>query len=135
MDFKHFLSLLWALKFSISDLHYLSQKENFYSDHKFADELRDDIDEWIDEVNEVCFLGEEKNAPYSKDVVLEASNLIVPIQSNPTEQFKKISESIKQILIYIQETSEQTSVGEQNLIGGIAQELQQRYGLIWRRII
>ena len=135
MDFRHLLAMLWALKFNISDLHYLAQKENFYSDHKFADELRDDIDEWIDEINEICFLGEEKNAPYSKDVILDSSNFIIPLQSNPTEQFKKISESIKQILIYIQETSEQTSVGEQNLIGGIAQELQQRYGLIWRRIL
>lgn len=135
MDFKHFLSLLWALKLSVSDLHYLAKNENFYSDHKFADELRDGIDEWIDKVNEICFLGEENPAIYSKDIILQASELIVPLQDNPTDQFKKINELIKNILIYIEESIQQTSVGEQNLIGGIAQDLQQRYGLIWRRIL
>lgn len=135
MDFKHFLSLLWALKFSVSDLHYLAQKENFYSDHKLADELRDDIDEWIDKVNEICFLGEEKTAPYSKDIILQASQHIILLQDTPSNQFKKIAEFIKEILMYVQENIETTSVGEQNLIGGIAQDLQQRYGLIWRRIL
>lgn len=135
MDFKHLLALLWALKFSASDLHYLAQKDNFYGDHKFADELRENINEWIDKINEICFLGEKENAPYSKDIILLAKDFIPPMQEDVTNQFKNVGELVKDILVYIQKMSDKTSTGEQNLIGGIAQDLQQRYGLIWRRTL
>ena len=128
------LSMLYALKFACADVHYYVKGDNFWGDHKLADDTREDLDEWIDSVNEVCFLGANKDAPYSKDIVTVAMGMIPAKVDDSKQMFSNLRRLIFDILAYIEEIMPEASAGEANLIGGIAEGLQQRYGLIGRRV-
>lgn len=134
MDYNTLLAMLYALKYGASDIHYLVHGENFWGDHKFADELRADIDSWIDDINEVCFLGEEQDAPYSKDVVTLACDFIPVHIPDEVQSFRNLKDLVRKILEHIEELTGSASVGEANLIGGIAEELQKRFGLLSKRV-
>ena len=127
------LSMLYALRFGVSDVHYYVKGDDFWGDHKFADDLRSDIMEWIDQINEVCFLGSQKETPYSKDIITDSLQYI-PVKTQDSELlFRNVRELIFDILSHIESLLPDSTAGEANLVGGIAQELQQRYGLLWRR--
>lgn len=128
------LSLLFALKFASADVHYYVKGDNFWGDHKFADDIREDIDEWVDGINEVCFLGTDKETPYSKDIIRDSINYIPARVSDSKQMFINLRKLIFDILAHIESILPDCSAGEANLLGGIAQDLQQRYGLIGRRI-
>lgn len=143
MDYKKLLSMLYALKFSSADVHYWVEGENFWGDHKLADFIRfnddedDDaptLDDYIDDINEVCFLGAQQEAPYSKDIIADALNYI-PVKTTDKEQmFRNLKGLIFEILSAIETLMNSASAGEANLLGNIAQDLQQRHGLLWRRV-
>lgn len=139
--YKKLLSMLYALKFGTADVHYWVKGNSFWGNHKFADYIRygeDDDDNilggYIDDINEVCFLGSEEETPYSKDVITEALQYI-PVKTDDEEQmFRNLKELVYSILVLIEKLMPDASAGEANLLGNIAQDLQQRYGLLWRRV-
>lgn len=139
--YEKLLSMMYALKFGVADLHYWIKGSSFYGNHKFADYIRYGEDEddhilskYIDDINEVCFLGAERETPYSKDIVSAALEFI-PVKTTDEEQlFRNIKELIYSILVLIEKLVDDASAGEANLLGNIAQDLQQRYGLLWRRV-
>ena len=115
--------------------------DSFWSDHKFADYIRYGDDEedrvlgdFIDVINEVCFLGSGQEAPYSKDIIQMAIEYIPVKTTDHKQMFVNLNALIFKILSYIEDIMPKVSAGEANLLGNIAQELQQRYGLIERRI-
>lgn len=139
--YEKLLSMLYALYFGVSDVHYWVKGSSFYGNHKFADLIRygDNDDDnilmgYIDDINEVCFLGSELETPYSKDVIANAMSYI-PVKTNDEEQmFQNIKGLVYSILAHIESLMPDASSGEANLLGNIAQDLQQRYGLLWRRV-
>lgn len=139
--YEKLLSMLYALKFGAADVHYWVSGDSFWGDHKFADYIRYGDDEedrvlgdFIDDINEVCFLGTGQEAPYSKDII-QGSMEYIPVKTTDHKQmFTNLNALIYRILSHIEEIMPEASAGEANLLGNIAQELQQRYGLIWRRI-
>lgn len=138
--YEKLLSMLYALKFGTADVHYWVNGESFWGNHEFADFIRYGEDEddrllgdYIDQINEVCFLGSAQEAPYSKDIISESISYIPPKITDQTQMFVNLKSLIFQILSYIEEIIPSASAGEANLLGNIAQDLQQRFGLIWRR--
>lgn len=134
MDYKKLLAMLIALKYASKDIHYSVKGDSFYSDHLFADTLNGDIDTWVDDINEVCFLGELIKAPYSKEVLIQAVDYLPPYLDDTKRHFQNYMDLVKEVLTYIESNINNVSACEANLVGGIAQDLQQRFGLLWRRI-
>lgn len=139
--YENLLSMLYALKFSVADIHYWVSGESFWGNHKFADFIRYGEEEegrvlgdFIDDINEVCFLGSDQEAPYSKDIIKNAMEYILPKTTDQKQMFVNLHNFIFKILSYIDQIIPNASAGEANLLGNIAQELQQRYGLIGRII-
>lgn len=132
--YEKLLSMLFALKFGSADVHYYVKGDDFWGDHKLADEVRDGIDDWIDSINEVCFLGLDKEAPYSKDIIAKSMEYIPVKASESKQMFINLRKLIFDILSHIESILPDCSAGEANLLGGMAQDLQQRYGFIGRRI-
>lgn len=139
--YEKLLSMLYALKLGASDTHYWVKRDSFWGDHKFADYIRngeddDDhiLDDYIDAINEVCFLGAKKPTPYSKDII-EAAIKYIPVKvSEEKLMFHNLGKLIYDILSLIENIIPEASTGEANLLGNIAQDLQQRYGLIQKRV-
>ncbi len=128
------LGRLYAIKFSCSDIHYKVKGESFYGQHIFADMLRDDLDSFIDSINEVCFLGSNEETPLSIDVIRESEKYICPNQQTSYDWFCRLADLIFETLRHIESLMSTASVGEANLLGNIAENLQKKYGLIGREI-
>lgn len=130
--YDNLLSMLYALKFASADVHYKVKGESFWGNHEFADQIREDLDDYIDSINEVCYLGSEQNAPYSKDIITKCLLSIPPKEDDGNKLFFNLLELVKGILVEIERVMPNTSAGEANLLGNIAESLQKRYGLLWR---
>lgn len=133
--FKQLLIHLWAIRFYSKDVHYLVKNSPFYGDHLLADRVMSKLDDAIDGVNEVCFLGELDNAPYSKDLIPNAVSLVPSYVPDPDQAFINLKNLLETAIVFIDDLSPNSlSTGEANLIGGIAENLQQMYGLVGRRV-
>lgn len=139
--YEKLLSMLYAIKLGSSDVHYWVSGESFWGKHKFADYIRygedeDDhvLSDFIDDINEVCFLGAGLDAPYSKDIISAALEYIPVKTPDQKQMFVNLHNLIYKTLALIEDIMPGASAGEANLLGNVAQELQQRYGLIGRLI-
>jgi DNA-binding ferritin-like protein len=132
--YNKLLAMLHAIRLSSADIHYQVRGDSFWGNHLFADELRDDIDDFIDGVNEICFLGSEREAPYSRDIMTEALEYIPVKVAEEKQMFINLKELVYRTLAEIERLMPEASAGEANLIGGIAENLQKKFGLLWRRI-
>lgn len=106
------------------DIHYNCKGENFYSNHIFADRINENLSEYIDQLKEICLLGHGIKPLNSSDYLKNASSSIPKDIS-----FSQMSELILNALTLI-ESIEGISKGDENLIGAIAQDLQNNLGLI-----
>lgn len=106
------------------DIHYNCKGENFYGNHIFADRINENLSEYIDQLKEICLLGHGIKPLNSSDYLKTASNSIPKDIS-----FSQMSELILNALALI-ESIEGISKGDENLIGTIAQDLQNNLGLI-----
>ena len=124
--------ILEAIRQTSKDWHYNAKGMTFYGNHLLADRIGDPCADFIDSLKEVCFLGNEKPAPTSKEVnaalsthlpdTLEESGLIAELNSLLTIGIYTIEELAKGVL----------KQGEVNLIGSISEHLQQSKGLLYR---
>ena len=101
------------------DAHYHAKYNSFYGNHIFADRLSDKWDDYIDELKEVFYLGNEVNTPESKQILKDTIPLY-KFFSDFHAQINTLRESYKM------------SYGEENLIGDIDQLVQNNKGLLWR---
>ena len=99
-----------------------------------ADRLSDKWDDYIDELKEVFYLGNEVNTPESKQILKDTIPLIPDITENTHENnlllYKFFSDFHAQINTLRE--SYKMSYGEENLIGDIDQLVQNNKGLLWR---
>ena len=115
---------LMAISNLAKDIHYNCKGENFYGNHLFADRINENLGEYIDQVKEICLLGHGLKPLYSSEYLNRAAQT-VPIEVS----FSSISELMLNTLMLI-ETINDTSKGDENLLGAIAQDIQNNKGLI-----
>ncbi len=123
-DFDNLIIHLLAIANYAKDIHYNCSGPNFYGDHLFADRFIDDIYEYIDQIKEICLLGHNLKPKHSSEYLKMAAD-IVP----PGADFKSMRTLMVDTLVIIEQMRD-VSRGDENLIGAIAQDIQNNLGLI-----
>ena len=136
-DINKLIVLLIAVKGYAKNIHYTVHSSAFYGKHLFADRIAganydDDeiIDGYIDLLKEVCILGHGFE-PLSTEEYYNNSLELFPETSENDDQlnFANMLTLLVQTLDFI-ENLKDLSKGDENLIGAIAQDLQQNAGLL-----
>lgn len=121
---------LTAITNYAKDLHYNCSGESFYGKHLFADRLQDGIHDFIDQIKEVILLGHGFETLPSKEYLQMAIPLIPdPIFPDNSYKFENMLTLMLDTL-QLMEDIEGLSRGDDNLIGNIAQEIQNNVGLL-----
>ncbi len=115
---------LMAIQNYSKDIHYNCKGENFYGNHLFADRIGEGIDNNIDTLKEVCLLGRGTKPLKSTEYLAKCLNFIPE-----TIGFQNMRELLENTLRHI-ESMGNLSKGDENIIGAIAQDIQNNIGLI-----
>lgn len=115
---------LMAVSHYAKDIHYNCSGDNFYGNHLFADRIHDNLDEYIDQLKEICLLGHKISPLHSSEYLSRAAELV----PNGAD-FRQMRDLMIDVLEII-ERIVNVSKGDENLIGAIAQDLQNNIGLI-----
>lgn len=124
MDIDKLIAYLLAIANYAKDIHYNCIGPNFYGDHLFADRFIGDIYEYIDQLKEICLLGHNFKPLHSSEYLRMAADL-VPADIHFTDMRALMIETLEII-----EQLRDISRGDENLIGAIAQDIQNNVGLI-----
>lgn len=131
------IALLIAIKGYAKNIHYTVHGNAFYGKHLFADKIAgagedndEVIDGYIDLLKEVCILGHGFDTLSTEEYYNNSLELF-PETSNDDDQlnFANMLTLLVQTLDFI-ENLKDLSKGDENLIGAIAQDLQQNAGLL-----
>lgn len=110
------------------DIHYTAHGETFYAKHLLVDKFK--FDDHIDLLKECCLLGNGERPLSAKNYLTKAIPLLVePKENDDKDNFEILNGYIEQALDLINKMSV-LSKADENVIGGIAQDLQQYNGLI-----
>lgn len=114
------------------ELSLLCAGDGFSRQHKLADDVVQDIQEWIDEVFEVVYLGRGEKAPDYSALFRKAATLIAAPEEDDRRNFSALADLLDKVLAYIQQISDEgdLAAGEQDLLGRMANRLQQRGGFL-----
>lgn len=123
---------LIAIQNFCKDIHYNSKGEAFYSKHLLADRIQENISDYIDRIKEVAILGNDENTLPSGEYLSRATSLIPELSREDKENFQSLENLIVNILMSLQDMD--ATMGEDNLYGAIAEDLQNSLGLINRQI-
>jgi len=122
------ITLLTVIQNFSKDIHYTCHGESFFGKHLLVDKF--DFNESIDLIKECCLLGHGLRPLAAKEYLQKASSILVaPKEDNDKENFLTLQKYIQNALHQIQNLSNLTKADE-NVIGGVAQDLQQYYGLL-----
>lgn len=131
---KNLIVLLEAIRQTAKDLHYEKSDcpHAFYSVHLLADRIAEPLNDFIDTIKEVCFLGNEKPVPSSRELA-ELFTQRLPVETSQPALIASLYDQLKIALYTIEEVSKQPLMqGEINLLGTISEHLQQSKGLLCR---
>lgn len=119
---------LIAVKEFSKDIHYTCHGQAFYAKHLLVDKF--EFDNNIDLLKECCLLGNDER-PLSSKSYLEQANKLIPeiAEKDDKQNFSKLYDLINSTLINIS-LIEHLEKADENVIGSIAQDLQQYKGLI-----
>lgn len=106
------------------DIHYSCSGPNFYGDHLLSDRIAENLNDYIDQLKEICLLGRGYEPLKSYDYLVRVVD-VIPHTSN----FLSIKGLMENTLIHI-EKLEDLSKADENLIGAIAQDIQNNIGLL-----
>ena len=123
---------LIAIQNFCKDIHYNCKGDAFYSKHLLADRIQDNISDYIDRIKEVSILGNNENTLPSGEYLSRVTSLIPEIVEEDKENFKSLENLIVNTLMLLQDM--EATLGEDNLYGSIAEDLQNNLGLINRQI-
>lgn len=114
------------------DIHYTCRGEAFYGKHLLADRIQDGLYDFVDQIKETCLLGNEIEPLESGEYLINAANLIPKLSNSDRTNFEKIQKLLIDCLVLMQEMLKETDTprAEVSLVDGIAQDLQQKLGLI-----
>ena len=125
---------LIALQNFCKDIHYNAKGDAFYSKHLLVDRVQNNISDYIDRIKEVCFLAANKEPLKSSEYLKKAAELIPDISQNDKQSFVRLKDLLIKTLKQI-EGLKGLTVGENNLIGAVAEDLQNSLGLVNREVI
>lgn len=115
---------LMAISNYAKDIHYNCKGSNFYGNHLFADRIAENLSEYIDQLKEICLLGHNLK-PYSSKVYLAEAINLIPDGAD----FRAIKKLMIDTLSGIEQIKD-IAKGDENVIGAIAQDIQNNVGLI-----
>lgn len=115
---------LTAIENYAKDIHYNCSGPDFYGNHLFADRFTENLSDYIDQLKEICLLGHGLKPLHSSEYLRRTSE-IVP----PGADFNLMRELMLSCLKEIESISN-ISKGDENLIGAIAQDIQNNVGLL-----
>ena len=118
------IAQLEGIRNTAKDIHYNCTGENFYGNHLLADRCANGLSEYIDQLKEICLLGHGYKPLLSSEYLKRAVGYI-PEHAN--------FNGLKTLLINTLKTLESVnniSKGDENLLGAIAQDIQNNVGLI-----
>lgn len=127
--FNKLITYLMAIQNFCKDIHYSCHGESFYSKHLFVDHIQENLYNYIDEIKEVCFLGNDERPLPSGEYLSRATNLIPLLETKDLQNFINLGKLIVEVLALI-DNIERSTQGEANLMGAIAQDLQNNLGLL-----
>lgn len=118
------ITLLTAIENYAKDIHYNCCGESFYGQHLFADKCAEKIKDYVDQLKEVCLLG-HKIKPLSSLIYLRRASDKIPF--DPSFRFLRdlMNDALNQI-----EYITNIAKADENLLGTIAQDIQNNVGLI-----
>lgn len=128
-DINILIEYLIAICNFSKDIHYNCKDEAFYSKHLLADRIQENLNEYLDQIKEVFFLAGDKEPLPSGEYLSRATSLIPQIANEDKTNFISMQDLLIVTLQHI-ETLENLTKGEENLIGAIAQDLQNSLGLV-----
>lgn len=114
------------------DIHYNCKGDSFYGKHLLADRVQENINEYIDQIKEICILGADKKTLPSGEYLLKATSFIPVVAAEDRANFKSLENLLVNTLATIEELD--GTKGEENLYGAIAQDLQNSLGLINQQV-
>lgn len=123
---------LIAIQNFCKDIHYNSKGDAFYSKHLLADRVQDNISDYIDRIKEVCILGKGEKTLPSWEYLSAATGLIPEISESDLDNFRALAALISSVLSMIEQM--ESTKGEDNLYGAIAEDLQNSLGLINQQV-
>lgn len=128
MMFNDLIIKLLVIQNIANDIHYLCYGPAFYSKHIFVDEIK--FKKEIDKIKEICLLGSNTRPLQNKEYLAKAVDLLPELKEKDDKyNFNILLYEIGKTLDFI-ETMQGLKTGEANLIGGIAEKLQQFKGLL-----
>lgn len=120
--------LLIAIDNFSKDIHYTAHSEAFYAKHLLVDKFN--FADSIDTLIECCLLGNAERPLDSKTYLEKAiEKLPIPSLKDDKENFEILDNMILTAMMNIN-LMQNLSKADENVIGGIAQDLQQYKGLI-----
>lgn len=110
------------------DIHYTCHGEAFFGKHLLVDKF--DFNEDIDLLKECCLLGNGDRPLVSKEYLGRTFNAVpTPETKTDEENFRQLNYLLLDVLQLI-DNMQDLSKADENIIGGIAQKLQQYKGLV-----
>lgn len=127
---------LIAIQNFAKDIHYSCSGDAFYGKHLLADRIQDGLRDFIDSIKETCILGNNLLPLPSGEYLAMAMNLLPPVETDDKKNFENMKNLIENALVHMQRMlqDEETARGEISLVDGIAQDLQQKLGLINKQV-
>lgn len=128
---------LTALKYLAKSTHYKVNGDAFFSKHLLCDKVAEVTGKHRDAIYEVCFLGHQILPPEPQTVLKKTTQILDELGQADTddERFLNIYFLLLETLNYIESLDgERMSVGDKNVLGAVAQDLQQVLGFIWAEI-
>lgn len=129
---NNLICYLIAIQNFCKDIHYNSKGDAFYSKHLLADRIQTNISDYIDRIKEVSILGNDEKTLPSGEYLSRATSFIPELAEEDKENFKSLENLIVNTLMLLQDM--EATLGEDNLYGAIAEDLQNSLGLINRQI-
>lgn len=132
-QFNSLIVYLMAIKEFSRDIHYTCHGDAFYSKHLLVDKF--DWDEHIDLLKECCLLGNGERPLASYEYMTNAINIIPhPYNDNDKDNFALLAKLLNETLDGVGQFKD-IHKADENVIGNIAQDLQQYLGLINLQIL
>lgn len=126
------VSLIAIQEFS-KDIHYTCHGDSFFSKHLLVDKFN--FYEAIDLIKETCLLGNGDRPLASIEYLKNAAGrLIAPKENDDKANFEFLCDLVYNTLEQI-DSIEGLNKADENVIGGIAQKLQQYKGLINLQVV
>lgn len=127
---------LLAIANFAKDIHYTCHGDVFYGKHLLADRIYNGLYDYIDQLKEICLLGNDILPLPSGEYLARAMNLLPAVDTSDKKNFQSMQKLLIDCLVLTQEmlTDNNTARGEVSLVDAISQDLQQKLGLVNRQV-